>query len=46
VVRSEAGPATGIRVVVADDDVLLREGIASLLERAGYPPGGSSPGLK
>jgi DNA-binding NarL/FixJ family response regulator len=36
VVRSEAGPATGIRVVVADDDVLLREGIASLLERAGY----------
>jgi DNA-binding NarL/FixJ family response regulator len=36
VVRSEASPATGIRVVVADDDVLLREGIASLLERAGY----------
>jgi len=28
-------PRTG-RVVVADDDVLLREGLASLLERAGY----------
>jgi DNA-binding NarL/FixJ family response regulator len=36
VVASEASPATGMRVVVADDDVLLREGIASLLERAGY----------
>jgi serine/threonine-protein kinase PknK len=26
------------RVIVADDDVLLREGIASLLERAGFGP--------
>ena len=26
----------GTRVVVADDDVLMREGIASLLERGGY----------
>ena len=26
---------TGLRVVLADDDVLLREGLASLLERAG-----------
>ncbi|MDQ3865392.1 MAG: response regulator transcription factor [Actinomycetota bacterium] len=26
----------GTRVVVADDDVLLREGLASLLERAGF----------
>ena len=26
----------GIRVAVADDDVLLREGLASLLERSGY----------
>jgi DNA-binding NarL/FixJ family response regulator len=26
----------GTRVVVADDDVLMREGIASLLERSGY----------
>jgi DNA-binding NarL/FixJ family response regulator len=24
------------RVVLADDDVLLREGLASLLERSGY----------
>src|SRR3954449_3429629 len=36
VVASEAGPANGRRVVLADDDVLLREGLASLLERAGY----------
>jgi DNA-binding NarL/FixJ family response regulator len=35
-VASEARPVSGRRVVVADDDVLLREGIASLLERAGY----------
>jgi DNA-binding NarL/FixJ family response regulator len=27
---------TGYRVVVADDDVLLREGLASLLERTGF----------
>jgi DNA-binding NarL/FixJ family response regulator len=26
---------TGLRVVLADDDVLLREGLASLLERSG-----------
>lgn len=25
-----------LRVVVADDDVLLREGLASLLERSGF----------
>jgi serine/threonine-protein kinase PknK len=36
VVASEAGPENGRRVIVADDDVLLREGLASLLERAGY----------
>ena len=35
-VATEAGPANGRRVIVADDDVLLREGLASLLERAGY----------
>ena len=29
-------PMPGTRVVLADDDVLLREGLASLLERAGY----------
>jgi DNA-binding NarL/FixJ family response regulator len=28
--------ATGQRVVVADDDVLLREGLASLLDRSGF----------
>jgi DNA-binding NarL/FixJ family response regulator len=27
---------SGARIVVADDDVLLREGLTSLLERAGY----------
>jgi len=27
---------TGMRVVLADDDVLLREGLASLLERSGF----------
>src|SRR2546423_3789160 len=27
---------TKLRVVVADDDVLLREGVAGLLERAGF----------
>jgi CheY-like chemotaxis protein len=27
---------TGLRVLVAEDDVLLREGLASLLERSGY----------
>ena len=36
VMASEARPASGRRVIVADDDVLLREGLASLLERAGY----------
>jgi DNA-binding NarL/FixJ family response regulator len=35
-VASEADPASGRRVIVADDDVLLREGLASLLEGAGY----------
>ncbi len=36
VVASEARTVSGRRVIVADDDVLLREGIASLLEGAGY----------
>jgi serine/threonine-protein kinase PknK len=35
-VTSEALPANGRRVIVADDDVLLREGLGSLLERVGY----------
>jgi len=29
----DAVSGSGLRVVVADDDVLLREGLASLLER-------------
>lgn len=29
-------PSSGLRVVVAEDDVLLREGLASLLERTGF----------
>lgn len=39
---------TGIRVVVADDDTLLREGIASLLEHSGFTVVGQAsdaPGL-
>src|SRR5207253_841662 len=36
------GEATRIRVVLADDSVLLREGIASLLEKAGFEIAGQS----
>jgi DNA-binding NarL/FixJ family response regulator len=32
---SDASALTGLRVVLAEDDVLLREGLASLLERSG-----------
>jgi DNA-binding NarL/FixJ family response regulator len=32
----QAERPSGTRVVIADDDVLLREGIASLLERSGF----------
>jgi len=38
----ERGEATGIRVVLADDSVLLREGIASLLEGRGFEIVGQS----
>ena len=34
--KQENGAQNGKRIVVADDDVLLREGLTSLLERAGY----------
>jgi DNA-binding NarL/FixJ family response regulator len=34
--RPDEGDARATRVVVADDDVLLREGLASLLERSGF----------
>jgi DNA-binding NarL/FixJ family response regulator len=33
---SEESQVSGKRVIIADDDVLLREGLASLLERVGY----------
>jgi DNA-binding NarL/FixJ family response regulator len=33
---AETVGATGRTVVIADDDVLLREGIASVLTQAGY----------
>jgi DNA-binding NarL/FixJ family response regulator len=39
---------TRTRIVLADDDTLLREGIASLLERAGFDVVGQAsdaPGL-
>jgi CheY-like chemotaxis protein len=36
-VAQRVGPvATALRVVVAEDDVLLREGLASLLDRSGF----------
>jgi serine/threonine-protein kinase PknK len=35
-VGGERAGATGLTVVIADDDLLLREGIASLLTQAGY----------
>ena len=38
----------GPRVLLAEDDVLLREGLASLLERSGYDvvgQAGDGPGL-
>ena len=33
---------TGLRVVLAEDDVLLREGLASLLDRSGYQVAGQA----
>jgi DNA-binding NarL/FixJ family response regulator len=33
--REGSPPSSGMRVVLAEDDVLLREGLASLLERSG-----------
>src|SRR5436305_1019467 len=34
--REPDAQGAGYRVVIADDDVLLREGLASLLEHSGY----------
>jgi DNA-binding NarL/FixJ family response regulator len=49
-VTPEAAPERGraLRVVLADDDVLLREGLASLLDRSGFEvagQAGNGPGL-
>jgi DNA-binding NarL/FixJ family response regulator len=49
-VTSETAPERGraTRVVLADDDVLLREGLASLLDRSGFDvvgQAGNGPGL-
>ena len=38
------GDAARGRVVIADDDVLLREGLASLLERSGFDVVGQAGG--
>src|SRR5258708_25511314 len=37
-----ATPTESVRVVIAEDDVLLREGLASLLERSGFAVVGQS----
>ena len=39
-----ASPATRLRVVLAEDDVLLREGLASVLERSGFEVVGQAAG--
>ena len=39
---AEGGSAAPLRVVVADDDALLREGLASLLERSGFDVAGQA----
>ncbi|MFI5506910.1 response regulator [Mycobacterium sp. NPDC051804] len=35
-VAVQEAETAGVRVIIADDDVLLREGLASLLDRSGY----------
>jgi serine/threonine-protein kinase PknK len=39
---AEGAGVTGLRVVLAEDDVLLREGLASLLERSGFEVAGQA----
>jgi DNA-binding NarL/FixJ family response regulator len=36
VVAVHGSETAGARVIIADDDVLLREGLASLLDRSGF----------
>jgi serine/threonine-protein kinase PknK len=38
----DGSAVTGLRVVLAEDDVLLREGLASLLERSGFEVAGQA----
>src|SRR5690348_17788774 len=38
----DAGAAGRLRVVLAEDDVLLREGVASLLDQAGFEVAGQA----
>jgi DNA-binding NarL/FixJ family response regulator len=40
--NSDETAATGLRVVLAEDDVLLREGLASLFERSGFTVAGQA----
>lgn len=40
--NSDEPAATGLRVVLAEDDVLLREGLASLFERSGFTVAGQA----
>src|SRR5436309_7100273 len=42
IMAAMGAPAAPPRVVLADDDVLLREGLASLLERGGFQVVGQS----
>jgi serine/threonine-protein kinase PknK len=40
--EATAGGVTGLRVVLAEDNVLLREGLASLLQRSGFEVAGQA----
>jgi DNA-binding NarL/FixJ family response regulator len=40
----DVSPPTRLRVVLAEDDILLREGLASLLERSGFEVVGQAAG--
>jgi serine/threonine-protein kinase PknK len=40
----DVSPTTRVRVVLAEDDILLREGLASLLERSGFEVVGQAAG--
>jgi serine/threonine-protein kinase PknK len=40
----DVSPTTRLRVVLAEDDILLREGLASLLERSGFEVVGQAAG--